>query len=94
MFPPGSTIDYAVVTGNGLDNEGGRDGVTQGLLLVNYRNGASMGVATPPYKGATEALTPVRNQARYNVFPLTDQKISPIIDNEIYTVIFYDDNNR
>lgn len=91
--PPGSTIDYAVVTGKGLDNKGGRDGTSQGLLLVNYRNGASMGVATPPYNGATEVLTPVRNQARFNVLPLTDTEILTIQDNEIYTVIFYDDNN-
>jgi hypothetical protein len=87
---PGSTIDYAVVTGKGLDNKGGRDGSSQGLLLVNYRNGASMGVATTPYNGA---LTPVRNQAHYNVLPLTDQEIGTFVDNEIYTVIFYDDNN-
>lgn len=89
-IPPGSTIDYAVVTGKGLADKGGRDGQSPGLLLVNYRNGASPGVATPPYLGVT---TPVRNQARYNVLPLTDGEISTIQDNEIYTVTFYDDND-
>ena len=88
--PPGSPIDYAVVTGKGLTNKGGRDGVSPGLLLVNYRNGASFGVATPPYQGIA---TPVLTQSRYNVFPLTDVEISAFVDNEIYTVIFYDDNN-
>lgn len=87
--PPGAPIDYAVVTGTGLTNKGGRDGSSPGLLLVNYRNGASFGVATPPYKGIS---TPVRNQARYNVLPLTDPEILSIGDNEIYTVIFYSDN--
>lgn len=88
--PPGSTIDYAVVTGKGLTDKGGRDGVSQGLLLVNYRNGASMGVATPPYQGIT---TLVSNQARFNELPLTDPEILTFVDNELYTVIFYDDNN-
>jgi hypothetical protein len=93
FVPPGSTIDYAVVTGKGLTDKGGRDGQSEGLLLVNYRNGASMGVATPPYQGATAAQTPPRNQARFNEFPLTDQEILAFVDNELYTVIFYDDND-
>jgi hypothetical protein len=91
-IPAGSTIDYAVVTGKGLDNKGGRDGVSPGLLLVNYRNGASPGVAQPPYNGATEVLTPVREVFRYNVLPLTDLEIGTVVDNEIYTVVFYHDN--
>jgi hypothetical protein len=92
---PASTIDYAIVTGKGLNDKGGVDGKSQsqGLLLVNYRTGASMGVAMPPYNGATLQLTPPRQNARYKALPLTDDVISTMQDNEEYTVVFYDDNN-
>ncbi|MEC4888530.1 MAG: hypothetical protein RI101_00590 [Nitrospira sp.] len=91
FMPAGSGIGYAVVTGRGLGNKGGADGVSPGLLLVNYQNGASPGVAAPPYQGVT---TPLRRNDRYNILPLTDQEIqnANFGDNEVYTFVFYDDN--
>jgi hypothetical protein len=95
---PGSSspaMHYGVVTGAGLPTtSGGRDGVSAGVLLVQYGNG-SLNPAQGPYVGpSTPRLTFGGTAIFASNVPLSDASINLIADNETYTFKVYADPNN
>jgi len=83
----GYGIDYAIVTGPGLPQDG--------ALYVNYGQnsgfGVAMGSGNIEYIGTVD--TPHLGNCEWEQYPLADDVITTLADNAEYTISLYDDND-